>query len=242
MPPEPVPTALPAAVLWDMDGTLVDTEPCWGTAEGILVAEFGGTWTDELALSMVGLPLLDGAAVLAQHGVDLPHPVIVERLLDIVVAEVAAGQEWQPGAVELLAALRGAGVPCALVTMSYKRFSDAVLSGLPTGSFDVVVTGEQVTHGKPHPEPYLTAAALLGVEVTRCVAIEDSVPGVGSAVASGARTLAIEHMVPVPDLAGLSRADSLADIGLVEIARIGAGEVLDLRAGEVLDLRRGAGD
>ncbi|HWS58715.1 MAG TPA: HAD family phosphatase [Actinotalea sp.] len=232
----PAPTAasarsprLPEAVLWDMDGTLVDTEPCWMAAETTLVRRFGGAWTSSDAQAMIGLPLLEGAAVLAAHGVDLPLPEIVERLLDSVVEAVAADLTWQPGALRLLEALGAAGVPCALVTMSYGRFADAVLDRIPQGAFDVVVTGDQVTHGKPHPEPYLRAAELLGVDVTRCVAIEDSVPGVGSAVAAGARTLVVEHVVPVADRPGMSRAGSLADVGLEEITRIARGEVLDLR-------------
>lgn len=223
-------TAPPEAVLWDMDGTLVDTEPCWMAAEEGLVREFGGTWGADDAQSMVGLALLDSAAVLAAHGVDLPLPEIVDRMLDSVVEAVGTGLVWQPGALDLLAGLGAAGVPCALVTMSYGRFADAVLAQMPAGAFDVVVTGEQVVQGKPHPEPYLTAAERLGVDVTRCVAIEDSVPGVGSAVASGARTLAVEHMVAVDDRPGLSRADSLMDVDLGVLGRIAGGEVLDLRA------------
>jgi len=221
---------LPAAALWDMDGTLVDTEPCWMAAEEGLVREFGGTWGPDAAQSMVGLALLDSAAVLAAHGVDLPLPEIVERMLDSVVDAVEDGLVWQPGALDLLAALGAAGVPCALVTMSYGRFADAVLARMPAGAFDVVVTGDRVTLGKPHPEPYLLAADLLGVDVTRCVAIEDSIPGVGSALASGARTLAVEHMVALDDHPGMSRADSLVDVDLAVLARIAAGDVLDLRA------------
>lgn len=228
-PAMPVGPVLPAAVLWDMDGTLVDTEPCWMAAEEGLVRAFGGTWGPQAAQSMVGLALLDGAAVLAAHGVDLPLPEIVERMLDSVVDAVGDGLVWQPGALDLLAALGAAGVPCALVTMSYGRFADAVLARMPSGAFDAVVTGDQVTLGKPHPEPYLLAADQLGVDVTRCVAIEDSIPGVGSALASGARTLAVEHMVALDDRIGMSRADSLADVDLVLLSRIAAGEVLDLR-------------
>lgn len=228
---EPTPAGgLPAAVLWDMDGTLVDTEPCWLVAEGDLVAEFGGVWTPQDAMAMVGLPLPDAAAVLHAHGVDLPLPQIVERLLDSVVEAISGRMPWQPGALELLDALRDAGVPCALVTMSYRRFAEAVLSGAPDGAFTVVVTGDEVTHGKPHPEPYQLAARLLGVDVTRCVAIEDSPPGIGSALAAGARTLGVEHIVPVEARPGLSRAASLAGIGLDEVRRIAAGEVLDLLA------------
>ncbi len=231
MPPAPPhvdrPAVLPAAVLWDMDGTLVDTEPCWMAAERLLVAEHGGTWGQEDAEAVVGLPLTDGAAALQAAGVALPVPEIVERMLDHVIATLDEHADWQPGARELLVALRDAGVPCALVTMSYRRLAEAVLRSAPDGAFSVLVTGDEVTHGKPHPEPYLTAAAALGVEVTECVAIEDSPPGIGSALASGARTLGVQHIVPVDPRPGLSRVGSLDGVTLDDLARLRAGEVID---------------
>jgi HAD superfamily hydrolase (TIGR01509 family) len=211
-----------------MDGTLVDTEPCWLAAERALVEEHGGRWTQDDALQLIGLPLERSAALLQEHGVRLDVEQIVQRLLDSVVAMVQDHATWQPGARELLVALRDSGVPCALVTMSYRRFAESVLRGAPEGVFRVVVTGDEVEHGKPHPEPYLRAARELGVDIHDCVAIEDSRPGVASALASGARTLGVQHIVPVDALPGLSRVASLAQIGLAELARIRSGEVLDL--------------
>lgn len=218
---------LPAAVLWDMDGTLVDTEPAWMAAETALVEEHGGTWTMQDGLGLVGLPLERSAAILADHGVRLPTERIVELLLDRVVESVRAHATWQPGAREMLEALREAGVPCALVTMSYRRFAVEAMSGAPAGALRVMVTGDEVTRGKPDPEPYLRAAAELGVDITACVAVEDSPPGISSALASGARTLGVQHMVPVEARDGLSRATSLTDIDLTDLARMRAGEVLD---------------
>ncbi|MBC7289729.1 MAG: HAD family phosphatase [Actinotalea sp.] len=210
-----------------MDGTLVDTEPCWMAAERRLVEHYGGSWGREEAEAMVGLPLTEGAARLQAAGVALPVPQIVERMLDDVIATLEDEAQWQPGARELLGDLRAAGVPCALVTMSYRRLADAVLHAAPPGAFAVVVTGDEVTHGKPHPEPYLVAAQALGVDITACVAIEDSPPGIGSALAAGARTLGVQHIVPVEPRPGLSRVDSLADVSLADLARMRAGEVID---------------
>lgn len=226
----PVRSPLPAAVLWDMDGTLVDTEPAWMQAEADLVTEHGLTWTTADAARMIGLPLLDAAEVLIAHGVDAPAEAIVERLLGQVVAHVRAEIPWQPGARELLTALAEAGVPCALVTMSYRALTDAVLASAPDGAFAVVVPGDEVTHGKPHPEPYLTAAARLGVDVRACVALEDSPPGIGSALASGARTIGIKHIVDVPPRPGLSRVSSLEQVDLGVLTRVVAGETVDLLA------------
>lgn len=217
----------PAAVLWDMDGTLVDTEPCWMAAETELVTEFGGRWTHEDAVQMIGLPLLTAARVLAAHGVDLPHDQIAQRLVSSVAAAVARELVWQPGARELLTELREAGVPCALVTMSYRVLAEAVVAQAPDGVFDVMVTGDEVERGKPDPEPYLRAAELLGVRVEDCVAVEDSPPGIASALASGARTLGVQHIVPVEERPGLSRVGTLAGVGLAELEGLARGQLID---------------
>ena len=191
-------TAWPAAVLWDMDGTLVDTEPYWVAAEYRLAERYGGTWDDRHALNLVGNDLLDSGVYIREHmGIDLSAEQIVEALLDDVVAQVEGAVPFRPGALELLAELRAAGVPLALVTMSYARFVDPVLAALPPGVFDEVVTGDAVYRGKPHPEPYLTAARLLGVTPERCLAIEDSEPGTTSAVAAGCTALVVPLHVPV---------------------------------------------
>src|SRR5690606_10787123 len=95
-------TQRPAAVLWDMDGTLVDTEPYWLVAERELVASWGGTWTLEDGLSVVGSGLEHTASVIRSHGVQLPIPAIIESLTDIVLAQVREHLPWRPGARELL--------------------------------------------------------------------------------------------------------------------------------------------
>ncbi|MGH3361128.1 MAG: HAD family hydrolase, partial [Nocardioides sp.] len=130
-------------------------------------------------------------------GIDVEPAVIVEELLDGVVARVVEAVPWRPGAIELLAELNAADVPCALVTMSYRRFVEPVLEALPPDTFAVVVTGDAVTHGKPHPEPYLKAARDLGVDPARCVAIEDSNTGARSAEAAGCEVLVVPNHVPV---------------------------------------------
>jgi len=192
---------LPSAVLWDMDGTLVDTEPYWIEAEYALVGEHGGHWDDGLAHSLVGNPLLLSAEVLRDRGgVRMDLHAIVERLMAHVTAQVRSSPPWRPGVVRLLEELADLGVPQAMVTMSWTPLADALLEQLPTGLFAAVVTGDQVEHGKPHPEPYLTALArlsLLGVDPARAVAIEDSPTGLASAEAAGLATIAVPHVVPV---------------------------------------------
>jgi HAD superfamily hydrolase (TIGR01509 family) len=218
---------LPSAVLWDMDGTLIDTEPYWMAAETELVEAHGGVWTHQDGLSLVGNPMMVSAAVLRERGVDLPLEEIVDFLNRRVAASVAAELPWQPGAQQVLVDLHDAGVPMALVTSSFRMLADPFATA--AGLFDVVVSGDEVSRAKPDPEPYLTAARLLGVDIADCLAIEDSRAGIASALASGAHAVAIEVMQPVAAQPGLTRIASLSDLTLPTVARIAAGEVLDLR-------------
>ena len=204
-----------------MDGTIVDTEPYWIDAEYRLVRAHGGSWSDEHAHALVGNALLVSAEYIRRHGgVDLPPEQIVELLLDDVVRAARVAMPWQPGARELLAAARRAGVPCALVTMSYRRLADAVLDALPPGTFATVVTGDQVLDGKPHPEAYLTAAARLGVAASDCVAIEDSPTGIASAEAAGCVVVGVPHHVPLAPAPTRTLVPSLATLTLADLDRL----------------------
>lgn len=211
------------AVLWDLDGTLVDTEPYWIACEHALVAEYGGTWTAADAHSIIGFDLLDAANELrTRGGVQLDPHQIVEWLLDGVIARVERDLPWRPGAAELLAGCAAADIPCALVTMSWRRLADAAIAAAPAGSFRTSITGDEVTNGKPDPEPYLAAAAALGVDPRDCVAIEDSPTGVASALAAGCVTLGVPHVVPVAARAGLTLLDSLVGVDVAALRRLHA--------------------
>lgn len=204
-----------------MDGTLVDTEPLWMETELEMAAAVGGTWTHEDAMRLVGNELIVSGRILKETlGLSQSPEEVVEMLLDGVVARVRRSVPWRPGARELLAALRAAGVPCALVTMSYQRFVDPILAALPGETFAAVVTGDQVSRGKPDPEAYLTAAERLGVAIGDCVAIEDSPTGVASAMASGAATLAVPCHVPIPERPGLTFRDSLDGLSPADLAAL----------------------
>lgn len=212
---------MPAAALWDFDGTIVDTEPFWMRAEAELIAGYGATWSHDQAMQLVGSDLLaSGAFIIEQTGIPLTAPEVVEGLLDRVVTRLEMEIPWRPGARELLADLRRLGIPCGLVTMSYQRFVQPVLDVLPEGTFDCVVTGEMVADGKPHPEPYLTAARLLGVPAEECVALEDSPTGASSALAAGCRVLAVPLHVPMSEREGMVVTPHLPPdvLGLRELA------------------------
>ena len=189
-----------------MDGTIVDTEPFWIEAETRMIESFGGTWTSEQAVQMVGLGLEDAAEILREAGVDLPVDAIVQKLTDEVIASLnGRGAPFRPGAVELLRSLREAGVRMGLVTMSLRRMADAVVEQIGFDAFDVIVSGDSARRPKPFPDPYLQAAEALGVDIGRTVVIEDSPAGLSAGLSSGAFALGVPHIVP---LAGLG-ADEL---------------------------------
>jgi HAD superfamily hydrolase (TIGR01509 family) len=213
------------AVLWDLDGTLVDTEPAWLAAEYQLVEMFGGSWSTAHGKAIVGHSLLDSAAYLRKHGgVELPLPEIVDRLLAEVEASVRREIAWRPGVLRLLAELRSAGVPCAMVTMSYESLARSVAGQLPEGTFRTLVTGDRVSRGKPHPEPYLTAARRLGVQPSRCVAIEDSPTGVTSAEAAGCVVLAVQNQVPLAAAPGRTVLDDLDAVTVADLVSLASND------------------
>lgn len=211
-----------AAVLWDLDGTIVDTEPLWMAAEHALAAEHGKIWTEEDGLALVGNSLIaSGHYIRERLESDLTAEEIVEFLVERLTASLTGHIDWRPGARDLIDALDAEGVPQALVTMSYAPIAAPVASGLPFGA---VVTGDAVSRPKPHPDPYELAAAMLGVDPGQCLAIEDSGTGAASANAAGCDVVVVPHFVNVPEadrrvliptLEGLKPADlrALFDAG-----------------------------
>lgn len=200
-----------------MDGTLVDTEPYWMAAETALVESFGGTWSHEDALQLVGNGLIDSAIILQNAGVDMEADAIISLLTDSVQEALRTqGVPFRPGARELLSDLKAAGIPTALVTMSLRRMALGVVELIDFDAFDLVVAGDDVENPKPHPEPYLQAAALLDIDIADAIVIEDSPTGLRAGIASGAVTLGVPHIVPLgevgahelwPTLEGRSAAD-----------------------------------
>jgi HAD superfamily hydrolase (TIGR01509 family) len=219
-----VPTAarLPAAVLWDMDGTLVDTEPYWLQAESDLVHAAGGVWTAEDGLQLVGSGLERSALILQSRGVELTVEQIITTLTDRVREQIEDAVPWRPGALELLHEIRDAGIPTALVTMSRRTMALDIVAALGFDGFDLVVAGDDVEHAKPHPEPYLTAAERLGVDVTASVALEDSEPGVASAVAAGATVIALPLHIPIPPSPAYIVRDTMIGLRLADLMAVPA--------------------
>ncbi len=212
---------MPDAVLWDMDGTIVDSEPYWMAAETRMVESFGGVWTHEHGIQLVGRGLEDSASILQRAGVRREIPDIVSTLTDEVTSMLRTSPpEFRPGAVDLLRALREAGIPTALVTMSLRRMADAVVAALAPHDFDAIVSGDSARRPKPYPDPYLQAAELLGVDIERCIVIEDSPGGVRAGLASGAITIGVPHFLPLDDLGAHALWPTLEDRNPHDLAEL----------------------
>ncbi|WP_256451408.1 HAD family hydrolase [Amycolatopsis sp. CA-230715] len=193
----------PAAVLWDMDGTLVDSEKLWDVALYEAAESLGGTLSEEQRLTLVGSNMDATASYLLEvvTGQE-PTPAAIAEMGEWIRQRTAnlfeGALPWRPGAREALAAVRAAGLPSALVTSTERALTELALNTIGREFFDVTVCGDEVDGlNKPLPEPYLRAARLLGVDPARCVAVEDSPPGTESAVAAGCTVLVVPNDVPV---------------------------------------------
>ena len=207
----------PAAVLFDMDGTLVDSEKVWYIALSELAAGIGGPLSSAARTAIIGAAMTRAVQILhhdlGAHGRDAVADIAwLENRVDALIA--VEGLTWQPGAQELLTAVRETGLPTALVTSSARRLTETALKTLGAENFDAVVTRDDVTTPKPHPQPYLKAADLLAVPATSCIAIEDSAAGLTSALAAGATVLAVSSGQSLP--AG-ARAHHRADLQGVDV-------------------------
>ena len=210
--------AAPAAVLWDMDGTLIDSEPLWLSAELTMLARYGIDLSDEVRDRIVGSGLRAAAALFQELGVPMAADDIIAEWADSVITGLRAdGPDWRPGALELLASLREAGIPSALVTMAFRSIADAVVELLPEGTFVAIVAGDEVAREKPDPDPYLRGAAALGVDIDQCLALEDSPTGLRAAHASGAVAIGVPNLV---DLTAAPRHELWDTLAGVDAARL----------------------
>jgi HAD superfamily hydrolase (TIGR01509 family) len=216
---------LPAALLFDMDGLLVDTERTWFAVETEVMAGLGAPWGDEHQAALVGGPLEKSVQYMLDRAdrPDVAPDQLAQALLEGMVRHLRAGPvSWQPGAERLLAQAAEAGVPCALVSSSLRPIVDAVLAAIGTEHFAVTVSGDDVAQTKPNPDPYLLAAELLGVDPVRCVAFEDSETGATSAVAAGCLTVVVPSLVPVPADVGDVHLTALTETDLDRLSDLSA--------------------
>ncbi|EFE75435.1 HAD family phosphatase [Streptomyces filamentosus] len=218
--PQLPPLPRPAALLCDMDGTLVDTEHAWlDTVAGFLRTQ--GSPADASTLApFAGAALADAADRLVRDGLTALSPAqALARLDREFTARVAAGVAVQPGALRLLDRARALGVPTALVTASERHVADLVLDTLGRHRFDTSVASGETDRGKPHPDPYLAAATALGVAAPDCLAVEDTPTGAAAALAAGCRLLAVPSVPGIEPGPRTVLVTSLTEADLADTAR-----------------------
>ena len=213
---------LPGAVLFDMDGLLVDTEKVWFEVECELVTSLGGSWGRADQELLVGGPLERTVAHIASTvpgAIDASE--IGAALVSGMVARLRRGPvTWMPGARELVAEVRAAGLPRALVSSSMRAIVEAVLDAIGREHLPLTVSGNDVARTKPHPDPYLLAARTLGVDPAECVALEDSVTGATAARRAGCLTIIVPSVEDVPDGVAHHRVASLRELDLPALGRL----------------------
>ena len=202
------------AIVFDNDGLLLDTEDAWTRAEEELFARHGSAFTEAHKRELIGTSRITAAGILERQ-LDLPGQglALMDELHDLVMAEVAEGVPPRPGALELVASVRAAGLPVALASNSARSFVERVLAGseLGNGHFDAVVTADDVEAPKPAPDIYLAACAALGAAPERSAALEDSPPGVAAARAAGMFVIAVPYFADAVIEGASLQAGSLAD-------------------------------
>jgi len=207
---------LPLAVLFDMDGLLVDSEPEWLLAEKELAASLGISWGVEDQKHCLGGPLRKVGEYLATRaGLPIEKGAELEdQIISMMVERVQGGVNAMPGARELINKLTSLDIPFALVSASPRRLVDAALRGTKLSGFATIVAGDEVSRTKPFPDPYLEAARRLGISASDCIVLEDSATGVAAGLASGAMVVAIPHLVPILPGDRLQVASSLLEVSL----------------------------
>jgi HAD superfamily hydrolase (TIGR01509 family) len=212
-----------AAVLFDMDGLLVDTEPLWFETEAEVMARLGGPWNKEDQEALLGGSMDNTVGYLLARATRPAPPADVARwMLDGMLKRATEGRVIvRPGARELLAQVAAAEIPYALVTSSEREFAEAVLAGAGF-RFPVTVTADDVTRTKPDPEPYQLAAKLLDAPPENCVALEDSPNGVASATAAGCNVIAVPSLLPIPPAERRLVLPSLSAVTLATLRALAA--------------------
>ena len=208
-----------SAVLFDMDGTLMDSEKLWAVGLGELCERLGGELTEQLRVRLVGMDQRESMEVVhAEFGlgfdaIDASTAWLIARMKVLL----GGGVTWRPGAQRLLAQVRASGLSTALVTATGRELVDVIITTMGAHHFDVTVVGDEVAHNKPDPEPYLTAVKTLGLAPGDTLVIEDSPTGVASGRAAGCPVLAVPSEAEIAPRDGVRLA---TDLSGVDVARL----------------------
>jgi HAD superfamily hydrolase (TIGR01509 family) len=207
-----------SAILFDMDGTLIDSEPLWLKAEIEVMAEVGCHWDEQDQINCLGGPAERTERYMQERSQNIkPYGYFINRLHEVMRARITNELDLIPNALSLLKECKDAGIKTALVTASSRDLMTIVLKRFPPGTFDVVVSGDDVEKSKPDPAPYLLAAKQLSADILKCLVLEDSITGVQSGLSSGAKVIGIPHLVQMSEHPNLRVISSLDEITLSDI-------------------------
>ena len=204
-----------SAILFDMDGTLIDSEPLWLEAEIEIMEELGCNWDQQDQINCLGGPIDKTENYMQDRSNNIkPFGYFTKKLDDVMEQKLSTKLDLIPNALEIINECKRSELKIALVTASSGRLMRAVLKRFPVGIFDTLVSYDDVERSKPDPEPYLLAAKTLGVDITNCVVLEDSLTGVRSGLSAGAQVIGIPHLVKMPSNPNLRVVESLSEINM----------------------------
>ena len=202
-----------SAILFDMDGTIINSEPLWLQAEIQVMAELGCHWDEQDQINCLGGPMeMTEKYMQDRSGNVKPYGYFGQRLNEVMKFKFVTDLELIPNSLELIRKSKEAGLKTALVTASGRELMNSALTRFPESSFDIAISRDDVANSKPHPEPYLMAAEKLKVKITECVVLEDSMTGVRAGLDSGAQVVAISHIIPIANEKNLRVISNLSEI------------------------------
>ncbi len=202
-----------SAILFDMDGTIIDSEPLWLQAEVEVMAELGCHWNEQDQINCLGGPMERTEKYMQDRSGNVkPYGYFGQRLNEVMKLKFVKDLELIPNALELITKSKEAGLKTALVTASGRELMNAALTRFPENSFDIAISRDDVANSKPHPDPYLMAAERLKVKIDECLVLEDSITGVRAGLDSGAQVVAISHIISIANEKNLRVISNLSEI------------------------------
>jgi HAD superfamily hydrolase (TIGR01509 family) len=208
------------AILFDMDGLFIDSEPAWHAAETEMMRGYGYNWQPADQLQCLGGPLSRVSEYMSSclNGAVAPE-ALGQEIINEMQNRLATETSYMPGAIEFSKLVFGQQIPQALVSASPRSLVNAVIRNLPENYFKETVAAGDIARTKPFPDPYLHAAKLLNVEIENCLIFEDSQTGITAATASGAFVVAIPHFIEIAESARLKRIESFLSLSVADLAK-----------------------